>query len=93
MITITTYIRFGQERSLNLVFFNQLDYSNAKPTPKEKYIISGLEELGFEWFVEEYRDLRSKDKKKPKDIKVQEARLTPQFSKYWINIMTVTHII
>lgn len=60
---------FWTREVAKFVFFNQLDYSNAKPTPKEKYIISGLEELGFEWFVEEYRDLRSKDKKKPKDIK------------------------
>ncbi len=51
------------------VFYNQLDYSNAKPTTKDKYIIAGLEELGFECFVEEYRDLRSQDKKEPKDIK------------------------
>lgn len=51
------------------VFYNQLDYSNAKPTTKDKYIIAGLEQLGFECFVEEYRDLRSQDKKEPKDIK------------------------
>lgn len=52
-----------------LVFYNKLDYSEAKPTPKEKYIIAGLEELGFEWFVEEYRDFRSQKMTDSDDIK------------------------
>lgn len=60
---------FWTREVAKFVFFNQLDCSNAKPTQKEKYIIVGLEELGFEWFVEEYRELHSQDKKEPKDIK------------------------
>ncbi len=60
---------FWTREVAKFVFYNRLDYSNTKPTPKEKYIIAGLEELGFEWFIDEYQNVYSKEKKTPDDIK------------------------
>lgn len=59
----------GQEKSENL--FSTISWIIVMQNlqQKDKYIIAGLEQLGFECFVEEYRDLRSQDKKEPKDIK------------------------
>ena len=39
---------FWTREVARLIFFNYLDYSNAQLTEKEKYIINGLEQYGFE---------------------------------------------
>lgn len=47
--------RFFVREIKRFVIFNKLSYQDKKLTPKEKHIIYGLENFGFETFLEEYR--------------------------------------
>ncbi|MFR0677937.1 hypothetical protein [Dysgonomonas mossii] len=47
--------RFFVREIKRFVIFNELSYQEEKLTPKERHIISGLENFGFETFLEEYR--------------------------------------
>ncbi|WP_129588281.1 histone H3/H4 domain-containing protein [Bacteroides zoogleoformans] len=47
--------RFFVREIKRLVLFNKLSYQEEKLTPKERHIIYGLENFGFEMFLEEYR--------------------------------------
>lgn len=46
--------RFFVREIKRFVIFNQLSCQDKKLTPKEKHIIYGLENFGFETFLEEY---------------------------------------
>ncbi len=60
---------FWTREVARLIFFNQLDYSNAKLNGKEAYIAHGLEQYGFEWFAEEYQKLCKINAKTANSIK------------------------
>ena len=47
--------RFFVREIKRFVIFNKLSYQEEKLTPKERHIIYGLENFGFEMFLEEYR--------------------------------------
>lgn len=66
---------FWTREVARLIFFNQLDYSNTRITEKEQFIISGLEQYNFEWFVEEYKNRCALNvKQEPRDIKSAKSK-------------------
>jgi hypothetical protein len=58
--------RFFVREIKRFVIFNQLSYQEKKLTPKERHIIYGLENFGFETFLEEYRTECIERAKKPR---------------------------
>ena len=65
---------FWTREVARLIFFNYLDYSNAQLTEKEKYIINGLEQYGFESFAEEYQNLCTLNSKTTNSIKTAKSQ-------------------
>lgn len=58
--------RFFVREVKRFVVFNRLSYQEGKLTPKERHIIYGLENFGFETFLEEYRTECIERAKKPR---------------------------
>lgn len=58
--------RFFVREIKRFVIFNKLSYQEEKLTPKEKHIIFGLENFGYETFLEEYRAECIERAKKPR---------------------------
>lgn len=79
---------FWTREVARLIFFNYLDYSNAQLTEKEKYIINGLEQYGFESFAEEYQNLCTLNSKTTNSIKTAKVKRINPFVKFWMNTMT-----
>lgn len=58
--------RFFVREIKRFVIFNKLSYQEEKLTPKERHIIFGLENFGYETFLEEYRVECIERAKKPR---------------------------
>lgn len=58
--------RFFVREIKRFVIFNKLSYQEEKLTPKERHIIFGLENFGYETFLEEYRAECIERAKKPR---------------------------
>ena len=58
--------RFFVREVKRFVLFNKLSYQEEKLTPKERHIIFGLENFGYETFLEEYRVECIERAKKPR---------------------------